>query len=113
MRPPVMVGPTWCSRKLNRVTTLEGRAALQDQVYIRAMAVDFFISLLTTVDGWADRTLAEIEGWKDLSPDGKNDRGLEIFAQLPVPTPREHTDRTPLPPRTQRRRRSSGSSSTH
>jgi PadR family transcriptional regulator, regulatory protein AphA len=91
---------------------LDGRAALQDQVYIRAHAVDFFISLLTTVDDWADRTLAEIEGWKDLSPDGKNDRGLEIFAQLPVPTPREHTDRTPLPPRTRgdggrRRRRSS------
>jgi DNA-binding PadR family transcriptional regulator len=92
---------------------LDGRAVLQDQVYIRALAVDFFISLLTTVDGWAERTLAEIQGWEDLSPDGKNDRGLEMFAQLPVPSPGEHTDRTPVPPRTQRRRRSSGSSSTH
>jgi hypothetical protein len=76
------------------------------------LAVDFFISLLNTVDGWAGRTLAEIEGWEDLTPDGKNDRGLEIFAQLPAPTPREPTDRTPVPPRTQRRRRSSGSGST-
>ncbi len=93
---------------------LDGRAVLQDQVYIRALAVDFFISLLNTVDGWAERTLAEIEGWKDLSPDGKNDRGLEIMAQLPAPTPSEPTDRTPVPPRTQRRRRwSSGSTSTH
>jgi hypothetical protein len=83
---------------------LEGRAVLQDQAYIRALAVDFFISLLNTVDGWAERTLAEIEGWKDLSPDGKNDRGLEIFEQLPVPTPGGHTDRTPVPPRTLRRR---------
>jgi hypothetical protein len=83
---------------------LEGRAALQDQVYIRALAVDFFVSLLGTVDSWAKRTLAEIEGWEELSSDGKNDRGLEIMAQLPVPTPREHTDRTPLPPRSQRRR---------
>jgi PadR family transcriptional regulator AphA len=83
---------------------LDGRAVLQDQTYIRALAVDFFISLLNTVDGWAERTLAEIQGWEDLSPDGKNDRGLEIFAQLPVPTPTEHADRTPLPPRTQRRR---------
>jgi PadR family transcriptional regulator AphA len=91
---------------------LDGRAVLQDQVYIRALAVDFFISLLTTVDGWAERTLSEIQGWEDLSPDGKNDRGLEIFARLPVAIPSEHTDRTPLPPRTQRRRRSSGSSST-
>lgn len=91
---------------------LNGRAALQDQVYIRAHAVDFFISLLTTVDDWAERTLAEIHGWKDLSPDGKNDRGLQIMAQIPAPTPREHTDRTPMPPRTQRRRRSTGSRST-
>jgi hypothetical protein len=55
----------------------------------------------------------EIQGWKDLSPDGKNERGLQIMAQLPAPTPGEPTKRTPVPPRTQRRRRwSSGSSST-
>jgi len=86
---------------------LEGRAALQDQVYIRALAVDFFVSLLRTVDSWAERTLAEIEGWKDLSSDGKNDRGLEIVERLPAPTPSEHTDRTPMPPRTHGRRPSS------
>jgi DNA-binding PadR family transcriptional regulator len=86
---------------------VDGRAALQDQVYIRALAVDFFVSLLHTVHGWAERTLSEIEGWEDLSPGGKNDRGLEIMAELPVPTPREHTERTPVPPRTQRRRPSS------
>jgi PadR family transcriptional regulator AphA len=86
---------------------LEGRAVLQDQVYLRAHAVDFFISLLNTVDGWAERTLAEVQGWEDLSPDGKNDRALEIFARLPVATPRERTDRTPVPPRGQRRRRAS------
>jgi DNA-binding PadR family transcriptional regulator len=84
---------------------LDGRAVLQDQAYIRALAVDFFLSLLTTVDGWAERTLAEVEGWKDLAPDGKNARGLEIFARLPAPAPAEHSDRTPVPPRTQRRRR--------
>jgi DNA-binding PadR family transcriptional regulator len=86
---------------------LEGRAALQDQVYIRALAVDFFVSLLHTVDSWAERTLSEIEGWEDLSPDGKNDRGLEIMASLPVSTPHEHTLQTPVPPRTQRRRTTS------
>jgi PadR family transcriptional regulator, regulatory protein AphA len=87
---------------------LDGRAITQDQVYLRALAVDFFISLLNTVDGWAERTLTEIGGWKDLSPDGKNDRGLQIMARLPAPTPGGHPDGTPLPPRTQRRRRSSG-----
>lgn len=89
---------------------LEGRAALQDQVYIRALAVDFFVSLLNTVDSWAKRTLAEIEGWEELSQGGKNDRGLEMMAQLPVPTPVDHADRTPLPPRSQRRRRISSRS---
>jgi hypothetical protein len=54
-----------------------------------------------------ERTLTEIQGWEELTPDGKNDRGLEIFAQLPAPTPGERTDHTPVPPRTQRRRRSS------
>ena len=54
---------------------------------MRALAAHFFVSLLTTVDGWAERTLAEIQGWNDLSPDGKNDRGSR-FAQLPAPTPR-------------------------
>ena len=87
---------------------VDGRAVLQDQVYIRALAVDFFVSLLHTVDSWAERTLSEIEGWEDLSPEGKNDRGLETMAELPVPAPPEHTRRTPVPPRTQRRRSSSG-----
>jgi DNA-binding PadR family transcriptional regulator len=88
---------------------LDGQAALQDQVYIRALAVDFFISLLTTVDDWAERTLDEVQGWKDLSPDAKNERGLQIMAQLPAPTPGDHTDATPIPPRTQRRRKTSAS----
>jgi PadR family transcriptional regulator, regulatory protein AphA len=87
---------------------LDGRAVLQDQVYLRALAVDFFISLLRTVDDWAERTLSEVETWADLSPEGKNARGLEIMAGLPVSTPAEHTDRPALPPRTQIRRRAAG-----
>lgn len=83
---------------------LEGIAVTQDQVYIRALAVDFFISLLNTVGSWAERTLAEIESWDDLSPDGKNERALEKIRELPVPTP-ESVERTPVPPRTQLRPR--------
>ena len=86
---------------------LDGRAALQDQAYIRALAVDFFVSLLRTVDNWAERTLLEIEGWEDLSPDGKNERGLEILAGLPAPDPVDSSDQPPVPPRTQKRRRRS------
>jgi PadR family transcriptional regulator AphA len=81
---------------------LQGMAVTQGQVYIRALAVDFFISLLRTVEAWTDRTIAEIESWDDLSPDGKNERALEKIRELPVPTP-ESVERTPMPPRTQLR----------
>jgi len=33
---------------------LDGHGALQDQVYVRALAIDFFVSLLNTVDQWAE-----------------------------------------------------------
>jgi DNA-binding PadR family transcriptional regulator len=82
---------------------LEGMAVTQDQVYIRALAVDFFISLLNTVEAWAQRTLDEIESWDDLSPNGKNERALEKLRELPVPTPGS-IETTPVPPRTQRQR---------
>ena len=83
---------------------LEGIAVTQDQVYIRALAVDFFISLIRTVDAWAERTLKEIESWDDLKPDGKNERALDKIRELPVATPNS-VEETPVPPRTQLRRR--------
>lgn len=84
---------------------LDGIAATQDQVYLRSLAVDFFISLLNTVDAWAERTLAEIETWDDLSADGKNERGLEIMRNVPVATPAESREAVAVPPRSQLRRR--------
>lgn len=39
---------------------LDGINVTQDQVYRRTFVVDFFVSLLGTVDAWADRTLAQI-----------------------------------------------------
>jgi DNA-binding PadR family transcriptional regulator len=86
---------------------LEGIAVTQDQAYIRALAVDFFISLLNTVEAWADRTLQEIESWDDLSPDGKNERALERIRELPVATPAS-VEKTPVPPRSQLRPRRRG-----
>jgi len=83
---------------------LDGIAVTQDQAYIRALAVDFFISLLNTVEAWTERTLAEIQSWDDLSPDGKNERALEKFRDLPVSSA-ESVERTPVPPRTQLRPR--------
>jgi len=85
---------------------LDGINATQDQVYIRAFAADFFISLLNTVDAWAARTRQEIESWDDLTPAGKNDRGMEIIEQLPVATPSEPLDEIAVPPSGQLRSRS-------
>lgn len=82
---------------------LEGMAVTQNQVYIRALAIDFFISLLNMVEAWAQRTLDEIESWDDLSPDGKNERALEKLRELPVPTPGS-IEPTPVAPRTQLQR---------
>jgi hypothetical protein len=79
--------------------------ALQDQAYTRALAVDFFISLLNTVEAWTDRTLHEVHQWEHLTIEERNQRGLEIFGDLPVETPQEPLDETPIPPATQHRPR--------
>ena len=84
---------------------LDGRGALQDQAYVRALGMDFFISLLNTVDSWAERTLTEVHRWDGLSLEEKNRRGLEIIGALPVPVPDQPTGATPVAPETQTRRR--------
>lgn len=81
---------------------IDGINVTQDQVYIRALAVDFFISLLRTVEAWARRTIAEVETWDDLEPsEEKNKRGLEKMVQLPVDTPGEPLTHISKPPESQ------------
>lgn len=86
---------------------LDGINVAQDQIYLRALAVDFFVSLLEMVEAWADRTLREIETWEDLAPsEQKNARGLEKIRQLPVRTPEEALKDISKPPKSQLRTRS-------
>ena len=86
---------------------IDGINVTQGQVYIRALVVDFFISLLNTVDAWADRTLAEIETWDELEPsEEKNLRGLEKMRRLPVDTPDQSRPDVSKPPASQMRSRS-------
>jgi hypothetical protein len=86
---------------------IDGINVTQDQVYIRALVVDFFISLLNTVEAWAERTLAEIETWDNLMPsEEKNARGLEQIRQLPVDTPEKALKGESVPPKSQMRSRS-------
>lgn len=85
---------------------IDGINVTQDQVYIRALAVDFFISLLNTVNDWAERALGEIETWDDLEPSAeKNARGLQQIRQLPVDTPDESLEDISTPPLGQMRSR--------
>lgn len=83
---------------------LDGHGALQDQVYVRALAIDFFVSLLNTVDSWAERAMSEVDTWDDLSVEERNRRGMEILAQVPVHLPAQPFTATPVVPDTQRRR---------
>jgi DNA-binding PadR family transcriptional regulator len=86
---------------------IDGINITQDQVYIRALAVDFFISLLNTVEAWAERSLAEVESWDDLMPsEEKNSRGLDKIRQLPVDTPAEPLKEISKPPQSQMQTRS-------
>jgi DNA-binding PadR family transcriptional regulator len=83
---------------------LEGINVTQEQVYIRALAVDFFVSLLNTVEAWAGRALAEVETWDNLDPsESKNERGLERIRRLPVETPAEALHDIARPPKSQMR----------
>ena len=84
---------------------IDGINVTQDQVYIRAIAVDFFVSHLNTVAAWVERTLAEIETWDDLTPsEEKNEIGLEKIRQLPVDTPSEPLTEITKPPKSQTRK---------
>jgi hypothetical protein len=81
---------------------IDGINVTQDQVYIRALAVDFFTNHVITVEAWADRTIAEVETWDNLKPtEQKNNRGLEKIRQLPVDTPTEPLKGISIPPKSQ------------
>lgn len=83
---------------------VDGINVAQHDIHLRALLVDFFVSLLRTVDGWTERTLDEIDGWDDmgLSPE-KEQRALEIIRALRTLEPPEGTRGVAKPPETQLR----------
>lgn len=86
---------------------IDGVNVAQHDVHIRALVVDFFVSLLRTVEAWTERTLDQIEGWDDLMlSEEKNERALEAIRQLPVRTPEDTLQSVAKPPESQMRRRS-------
>lgn len=84
---------------------LDGRGAIQDQVYIRAHAIDFFVSLLNMMHSWSERTLAEVTTWEERSIPERNARAIELLADVAVPTAGASSGPTPVPPSSQTRRR--------
>ena len=53
---------------------LDGSAPFQHEAYVRTLVVDFLTDWMATIERWVDRTVAEVETWKDLSPEGKQER---------------------------------------
>lgn len=84
---------------------LEGINVAQHDIHLRALGVDFFTSLLRTVEAWVERTLEVVEGWDDLeASDGKAAEALESIRALPVRTPDEALAAIARPPAGQLRR---------
>ena len=83
---------------------LEGRGAIQDQVYIRTHAIDFFVSLLNMMNDWADRTLSEVQTWEGRSIGERNERAMDLLRNVAVPLPVSRGNETPVAPERQTRR---------
>jgi PadR family transcriptional regulator AphA len=60
---------------------LAGESPQQDIVHLRALVFDFLAELGLGIIDWADRSLAEVAGWDDLSPDGKAERALRVIEE--------------------------------
>lgn len=82
---------------------LEGHGALQDQIYVRALAIDFFVSLLNMMRAWVERTLEQVATWDDLPLEERNRRAYELLAEVPVDLPTYPIVKTPVVPESQRR----------
>jgi len=59
---------------------LEGCAPFQDEfVHVWAFVYDFQVSNFQMLHAWATRTIGELKTWKDLSPEAKREKGLQLF----------------------------------
>jgi len=53
----------------------------EEYVHVWAFVYDFLSSWFRFLHDWADRTLAELDGWTDLKPAEKRQRALDMFEQ--------------------------------
>jgi DNA-binding PadR family transcriptional regulator len=66
---------------------LDGTSPAMDQVHIRALLNDFLARYADLVRTWAERSIATVSTWDDLSPKGKRSAALVTFAALPPAAP--------------------------
>jgi len=63
-----------------RCVYLENQAPFQDDhVHVWAFVYDFLSSWFKTLNEWAARTAADLDGWTDLDPEAKRLRAMELF----------------------------------
>lgn len=85
---------------------LSGINVAQHDIHIRALLVDFFVSLLRTVEDWTERTVAEIDRWDDLElSDDKRARATEQIRRFPAHPASDSVDGIAKPPGSQMRPR--------
>jgi DNA-binding PadR family transcriptional regulator len=64
---------------------LAGTSPAMDQVHLRALLIDFLANYAEFAWAWAERSLATVEAWNDLTPDGKGDAALATIAGVASP----------------------------
>lgn len=63
---------------------LEGTSPVMEQIHLRALLNDFLLNYAQLVVDWSKRSLATVESWDDLGPEGKRAAALDLFRQLPM-----------------------------
>src|SRR5439155_20486714 len=59
---------------------IEGRYPFPQRVHLSGLVFDFLWGFAEHLRAWADRSVAEVSTWEDVSPDGKRERAVGVFA---------------------------------
>lgn len=65
---------------------LEGTAPAQDHIHVRALLIDFLTHFAEFTEAWAERSLATVRTWDDLTLHGKEDVARKALAAMPRAT---------------------------
>ncbi len=60
-----------------------GTAPAQEHIHVRALLIDFLTHFAECTEAWAERSLATVREWDDLSPTGKEQAARRTLAAMP------------------------------